>query len=103
MKQYVCVKQHNFDSCVTVSVRTTQARFVACCFVICFSTILLTKVAGKLYNNAVKNSVTNLFGGSLFRAILDGKISKRCDVCALASSLYNIVNHLFTGTTDDVL
>ena len=42
-------------------------------------------------------------GGSLSRAILDGKISKRCEICGLTGSLYNIVNHLFTGTTDDVL
>ena len=34
----------------------------------------------------------------LLITILDGKISKRCDWL-----LYNIVNQLFTGTTDDVL
>ena len=32
-----------------------------------------------------------------------GKICKRYDVNALTGSLYNIVNHLFTETTDDVL
>ena len=42
-------------------------------------------------------------GGSLSRAILDGKISKRYEIFALAGSPYNIVNHLFTGITDDVL
>ena len=34
---------------------------------------------------------------------VDDKISKRREVCTLAGSLYNIVNHLLTGTTDDVL
>ena len=42
-------------------------------------------------------------GGSLSRIVLDGKIFKRCEVCALDGSVYNIVNHLFTRTTDDVL
>ena len=41
--------------------------------------------------------------GSSSRAVLDGEISKRCVVCALDGSLYNIVNHLFTGTTDKIL
>ena len=43
------------------------------------------------------------YGESLSRAILDGKIFKRCEVRTLVGSLYNIVNHLFAGTTDDVL
>ena len=34
-------------------------------------------------------------GESLSRATPGGKISKRCVVQALASSLYDIVNHLF--------
>ena len=37
---------------------------------------------------------------SLSRTILDCKIPKRREVYALAVSFYNIVNHLFTGTTD---
>ena len=37
------------------------------------------------------------------RAVIDGKVFKRCVVCALAGSFYNILNHLFTGTADDVL
>ena len=41
-------------------------------------------------------------GGFLSRVVLDGKISKRCEVYALVGSLCNIVNRLFTGTTDDV-
>ena len=42
----------------------------------------------------------NKIGGSLSKA---GKISKRCVVYALTGSRYTIVNHLFTGSTDDVL
>ena len=45
------------------------------------------------------DSFVNNFVGSLSRAILDGKISKRCEVCGLVY----IVNYLFAGTTDDVL
>ena len=48
-------------------------------------------------------TIGDVLGGSLSRAILEGKISKKCGVCALAGSLYNIVNHLFKGTTHDVL
>ena len=38
-------------------------------------------------------------GGSISRAILDGKVSKRCEVYALTDSLYYIVNDLFIGIT----
>jgi len=34
-----------------------------------------------------------MIGGSISKAILGGKISKRCLVYALDGSLYNIVNH----------
>ena len=42
-------------------------------------------------------------GGPSSRAVLDGKVFKRCVVCALAGSFYDIVNHSLTGITDDVL
>ena len=40
---------------------------------------------------------------SLSRAILDGEVFKRCEVYAQDVSLYNLVNHLFTGKNDVVL
>ena len=51
--------------------------------------------------NAASNH--NIPGVSLSRATLHGKISENCVEYALAGSLYNIVNHLFSGNTDDVL
>ena len=49
------------------------------------------------------DSVTCFVGEFLSRAILDGRIPKKCVVCALAGSLYNTVNRLFTETIDVVL
>ena len=42
-------------------------------------------------------------GGFWSRTVLDGKISKRYVVYALAGSLNKILNHFFTETTDAVL
>ena len=67
-------------------------------FSLVFYTLLLsTKL--ELYRRRCNDT----FRVSLSTAVLVGKISKRCEIRALVGSLRNIVNHLLTGTTDDVL
>ena len=82
--------------------------------------VVVTTLVSNHHLEALSNSflvnvfkiVTNIFvveswrilclhiGASLPRAVRD---DNRCEVCTLAGSFYNVVNHLFAGTTDVVL